>query len=120
MEINYFYYLFFLFFYLMLSGAGDSTFLNCVEWLSLSRGAAGSWTLDRVRRIVSQGGFNYIRYLSRMRISAHFPTCWLLSFSTSCMPFPLNLIFFVYFFGGLECVGHSFAYVAHFVFLRDV
>jgi hypothetical protein len=22
--------------------------------------------------------------------------------------------FFVYFFGGLECVGHSFAYVAHF------
>jgi hypothetical protein len=28
--------------------------------------------------------------------------------------------FFVYFFGGLECVGHSFTYVAHFVFLRDV
>jgi hypothetical protein len=26
--------------------------------------------------------------------------------------------FFVYFFGGLECVGHSFASVAHFVFLR--
>jgi hypothetical protein len=24
------------------------------------------------------------------------------------------------FFGGLECVGHSFASVAHFVFLRDV
>jgi hypothetical protein len=23
-------------------------------------------------------------------------------------------LFFVYFFGGLECVGHSFAYVAHF------
>jgi hypothetical protein len=23
-------------------------------------------------------------------------------------------------FGGLECVGHSFAYVAHFVFWRDV
>ncbi len=23
------------------------------------------------------------------------------------------LFFFVYFFGGLECVGHSFAYVAH-------
>ncbi len=22
-------------------------------------------------------------------------------------------VFFVYFFGGLECVGHSFAYVAH-------
>ena len=29
--------------------------------------------------------------------------------------------FFLYiFFGGLECVGQSFAYVAHFVFLRDV
>jgi hypothetical protein len=29
--------------------------------------------------------------------------------------------YFVYFFGGLlECVGHSFAYVAHFGFLRDV
>jgi hypothetical protein len=28
--------------------------------------------------------------------------------------------FFVYFFGGLECVGPSFSYVAHFVFLRDV
>jgi hypothetical protein len=27
---------------------------------------------------------------------------------------------FVYFFGGLECVGHSFAYVAHLLFLRDV
>ncbi len=26
----------------------------------------------------------------------------------------------IYFFGGRECVGHSFAYVAHFVFLRDV
>jgi hypothetical protein len=24
------------------------------------------------------------------------------------------------FFGGRECVGHSFAYVANFVFLRDV
>jgi hypothetical protein len=29
-------------------------------------------------------------------------------------------VFFVYLFGWLECVGHSFAYVAHFVFLRDV
>jgi hypothetical protein len=26
----------------------------------------------------------------------------------------LQDIFFVCFFGGLECVGHSFAYVAHF------
>ncbi len=29
-------------------------------------------------------------------------------------------IFFGIFFGRLECVGHSFDYVAHFVFLRDV
>jgi hypothetical protein len=28
--------------------------------------------------------------------------------------------FFVYCFDGLESVGHSFAYVAHFVFFRDV
>jgi ionotropic glutamate receptor len=27
---------------------------------------------------------------------------------------------FLAFLGGLECVGHSFAYVAHLVFLRDV
>ncbi len=27
---------------------------------------------------------------------------------------------FLYIFGGLECVAHSFAYVAHSVFLRDV
>jgi hypothetical protein len=27
---------------------------------------------------------------------------------------------FSYFLGGLECVGHSFAKVAYFVFLRDV
>ncbi len=27
---------------------------------------------------------------------------------------------FVYIFGGLECVGHSFTYVAQFVFLEDV
>jgi hypothetical protein len=35
----------------------------------------------------------------------------------------LILAFFilsVYFFGGLECVGHSFANVAYFVFLGDV
>ncbi len=29
-------------------------------------------------------------------------------------------LFLHIFFGGLECVGHSFAYVAHIVFLRDV
>jgi hypothetical protein len=28
--------------------------------------------------------------------------------------------FFSDIFGGLECVGHSFAYVVHFVFSRDV
>jgi hypothetical protein len=30
------------------------------------------------------------------------------------------LYFFLYFFGRLECVDHFFAYVGHFVFLRDV
>jgi hypothetical protein len=29
-------------------------------------------------------------------------------------------IFYIYFFSGLESVGHSFAYAAHFVLLRDV
>jgi hypothetical protein len=29
------------------------------------------------------------------------------------------VFFFCIFFGGQECVGHSFAYVAHFVFFRD-
>jgi hypothetical protein len=29
---------------------------------------------------------------------------------------PTNHYYFFLFFGGLECVGHSFAYVAHFVF----
>jgi hypothetical protein len=33
---------------------------------------------------------------------------------------PNVFVFFVYFFGGLECVGHSFAYVAHLWFLRDI
>ncbi len=28
--------------------------------------------------------------------------------------------FSLYFFGGLECVGHSFAYVAYFVFLLEM
>ncbi len=27
---------------------------------------------------------------------------------------------FVYFLSGLECVGHSFAYAAHFLILKDV
>jgi hypothetical protein len=31
---------------------------------------------------------------------------------------PQNRLFCVYFFGGMECVGHPFAYVAHYVFLR--
>jgi hypothetical protein len=30
------------------------------------------------------------------------------------------VLFSVYLFGGLECVGHSTPYVAHFVFLRDL
>ncbi len=36
-------------------------------------------------------------------------------------PSPIYCIcVFFYFFGGLECVGHSFAYVARLWFLRDV
>jgi hypothetical protein len=35
------------------------------------------------------------------------------------MPF-FHKYFFVYFFGGLGCVGYSFAYVAHLVFLRNL
>jgi hypothetical protein len=34
--------------------------------------------------------------------------------------FCLNILIFLYIFGGLDWVGHSFDYVAHFVFLRDV
>jgi hypothetical protein len=30
-----------------------------------------------------------------------------------------KILFYFYFFGGLQCVGHSFANIAHFVFLRD-
>ncbi len=32
----------------------------------------------------------------------------------------VNSLLFCRFFSGLECVGHSFAYVANFIFLRDV
>jgi hypothetical protein len=35
-------------------------------------------------------------------------------------PERLHNRFFDIFLGGLECIGHSFANVAHFVFLRDV
>jgi hypothetical protein len=38
-------------------------------------------------------------------------------FSEDLLPAFGSRFFFVYFSGGLECVGHSFAYVAHFVFL---
>jgi hypothetical protein len=34
--------------------------------------------------------------------------------------FLINLSYFEYFFGGLECVGHFFAYLSHFVILSDV
>ncbi len=36
---------------------------------------------------------------------------------------PVELFFCynsLYVFGGLECVGHSFDYVAHFIFLKDI
>jgi hypothetical protein len=35
-------------------------------------------------------------------------------------PIVMDAFFYLYLFGGLECVGHSFAYVAHLWFLRDV
>ncbi len=41
------------------------------------------------------------------------PKCF---FSGSVIDFLLFRSFFAYFFGGLECVGHSFAYVAQFVY----
>jgi hypothetical protein len=41
-------------------------------------------------------------------------------FTVCCYYFLLFTDFFVYLFGGLECVGPSLAYVTHFVFLRDV
>jgi hypothetical protein len=31
----------------------------------------------------------------------------------------LLVFLFCILFGGLECIGHSFAYVGHFIFLRD-
>jgi hypothetical protein len=34
--------------------------------------------------------------------------------------FVVNSKIFLKFFGGQQCVGHTFAYVAHFVFFRDV
>ncbi len=40
--------------------------------------------------------------------------------SQSFSAFLSKYFVFCIFFGGPECVGHSFAYVAHFVFLRDV
>jgi hypothetical protein len=36
------------------------------------------------------------------------------------VPFIPRETLFCKFFGGLECVGHFYVYVAHFVFLRDV
>jgi hypothetical protein len=44
--------------------------------------------------------------------------------ASECATFPLKLSFLfrrcVYFFGGLDCVGLPFTYVAYFIFLRDV
>jgi hypothetical protein len=42
--------------------------------------------------------------------STHRNGTWLSSYNASVLRIR---IFFVYFFGGLECVGHPFAYVAH-------
>ncbi len=42
------------------------------------------------------------------------------SLSTQNQLLSSEIFLFYLFFVGLECVGHSFAYVAHFVFLRNV
>jgi hypothetical protein len=47
------------------------------------------------------------------------PALWLSSPSHSSQVFKFP-VFIFYSFGGLECVGHCFAYVAHFVLMRDV
>jgi hypothetical protein len=51
------------------------------------------WTLEKKKITVT-------RMDSNKKISLNFREC--------------------FFLGGLECVGHSFAYVAYFIFLRDV
>jgi hypothetical protein len=78
-------------------------FFECLNENSASRRFGNSPTrrvgesLSRVRESLSR----VRESLSRVRESL-FEYCKKIFF------------FFVYFFGGLECVGHSFAYVAHF------
>jgi len=37
----------------------ETSFFNCLEWISFSKQEKG-WQMERVRRVVSHGGFNYI------------------------------------------------------------
>ena len=39
--------------------SGESSFLNVLEWITFGRGDRG-WRMDRVRRLVSHGGYNYV------------------------------------------------------------
>ncbi len=50
----------------------------------------------------------------------HRRSAFSLSFRSPSVFLSFSKNYFFVFFGGLECVGHSFAYAAHFVFLRDV
>ncbi len=77
--------------------AAGGTHLSCVslqsvrDWMASRRSSAGISSVGRTTRRISY----------RIK-SGH------------------QKIFFKYIFGGLKGVDHSFAYVAHFVFLRDV
>jgi hypothetical protein len=79
---------------------------------------AGGGPTRRVERGVVGGGSIFWKTRDTALYSAYVRTLCLLLISRFALPKIIN--FFEYFYGGLECVGHSFAYVAHFVFSRDV
>jgi len=39
--------------------SGESTFFNVLEWMSFAKMDKG-WMMERVRRVISHGGFNYV------------------------------------------------------------
>jgi hypothetical protein len=61
----------------------------------------------------------YSRFSSRC-VSPIMPSSPALPCSALLSGIDTFFLLFLNFFGRLECVGHSFTYVAHFVFLRDV
>jgi hypothetical protein len=60
----------------------------------------------------------WIRFRFRIQIWIQLRPTIKVKFNTHTINKSTNFI--VYFFGGLDFVGHSFAYVVHFVFLGDV